>query len=214
MALQIDDLPPGLTLATLQSTLNDRIKNLNLILNGLMTNPATADLDMANFLIHNLADPVGDLDGVNLRTLKRFGGTAAAAVTAAPTTTPPPSTSGLDAYTIVSENTGLIGSGLFAPAFIVGLDRIGIPEETWLYAEVASAIDTSVNWQVQLAGSGPFQTLLSSDLTLPAGSLGPVFSTGFALRATFPHATVVKMTVTAGGQAAGVSAGVVMKRSS
>lgn len=205
MPLQIDDLPPGLTLATLQSTLSDRIKNLNLILNGLMTNPATADLDMAQFLIHNLSDPVGDLDAVNLRTLKRLSGAPPV------TTTAPAATTARSAYTIVSDTADTLVDGDVAPAYIVGSDRVGTPEESWIYAETAPVSACAINWQVQLAGVGPFQKFLSTDLVLPAGSLGPVFSSAIALRVLFPRGTVVKMVATTGGGAAGVSMGIVMK---
>jgi hypothetical protein len=204
---QVLELPPNQTLQQLQTLINDRLRDLNLILNGLMSNPADADLDMAQFLIHNLADPVADLDGVNLRTLKR-GTTAPAAI--APTTAAT-STSG-GAYTIVSEAAATLGDGDVSPAYVVGLDRVGSPEEVWIYAESAPLSGCAINWQVQLGGAGAFQALLSADLVLPIGSLGPVFSTAFALKAQFPHGTVVKMVATSGGSAGLVSAGVVMKR--
>lgn len=204
MPQQIDDLPPGLTIATLQATLNDRIKVLNLILNGLMTNPADADLDMASFLIHNLADPVGDLDGVNLRTLRRMGSQTIAA--------PVATSRGLDALAIVSEAPGVLADGDVTPVYVVGRNRTGIPSEVWLYALVAPTTNCAINWRLQLAGVGAFQPLLTSDLVLPAGSLGPVFASNFAFKGVLTHGTVVQMVTTSGGAAGTPSMGVVVER--
>lgn len=204
---QLLELPPGLTTAQAIALIGDRIRDLNLLIQQFAINPGVVDLSMGSFRITNLADPTDDLDAVNLRTLRRGAG---APVSTTSTTTAAASSG---AYTIVTEGATTLGDGDVAPAYIVGADRIAAPEEAWFYAESAPLVDAAINWQVQLGGTGAFAALLASDLVLPAGSLGPVFSTDFSLRATFPHGTVVKMVVTTGGSAGLASAGVVMKRS-
>lgn len=201
---QLLELPPNLTAAQFQQLVADRIRDLNLLIQQFAINPGVVDLSMGSFRITNLADPTDDLDAVNLRTLRRG---------AAGTVTTPVTSSGAGgAYAIVSEFSTTLGDGDVAPAYVVGMDRVGSPEETWIYAESAPLTPCAINWQVQLGGSGAFQTLLSADLVLPAGSLGPVFSTALALRGVFPHGTVVKMVATTGGAAGGVSMAVVIKR--
>lgn len=205
---QILEIPPGLNPAQFMALISDRIKDLNVLIKGLECNPSVVDLAMANFRITGLADPTDDLDAVNLRTLRRQG------VPAAATTTPTATTSTGGAYTIVSDTADTLVDGDLAPAYVVGSDRIGTPEETWIYAQHAPTSNCAVNWYVQLGGVGAFQKLLSSDIVLPAGSKGPIFSAALALRVQFPRETVVEMQATTGGGASGVSMGVVMKVSS
>src|ERR1043165_6098794 len=112
---QVLELPPNLSPAALQTLLNDRIRDLNRLLQGVAFNPAVTDLDMAQFRIVNLADPTDDLDAVNLRTLRRTAGGAAATET-------PASSGGLDAYTIVFVIPGFPGPDEAVPAFVVGKD--------------------------------------------------------------------------------------------
>lgn len=201
---QILELPPGLTPAQFQTLVSDRIKDLNLLLRGVEFNPSVTDLDMGSFRITNLADPIEDLDGVNLRTLRRFGGTT----TEAPAVT----ATGLDAYAMVFDNPGILADGSVSTAYVVGLMRTGTPVEAWFYLQGVGRSNSSINFQVQLGGVGPFVRLLASDLTISAGSLGPVFTSSFALNSNFPHGTVVEAVGTIGGFASGVSMGVVMKR--
>lgn len=205
---EILELPPNLTPAQFQTLVNDRIRDLNILLRGVAYNPALTDLAMANFRITGLADPTDDLDAVNLRTLRRQGVPATQQQAVAATTA-----SGTGAYTIVSESNGPLNDGDIALAYVVGLDRVGTPEEVWLYSETPPTTDCAINWQVQISGGGPFANLLSADLVLPGGHNGPVFSTAFALHGPFPRATVIKVVATTGGQATKASMGLTIKKS-
>lgn len=194
---QLLELPPNQTLAQLQSLLNDRIRDLDVIFQKLMANPADGDLDMANFLIHNLADPVSDQDAVNLRTLKRFGG--ATTPTPAPVASP-----GLDAYAIVFTDSLIAHTGDLVPGYVVGANREGSTQEVWVYARGAPLADFTFNLTVN--GTN----ILSVDMTLAAGSIGPVFGTPSAVSLT--HGDVVLPVITNGSSAGGVSIGLVVKR--
>jgi hypothetical protein len=197
---QVLELPPNQTLQQLQTLLNDRLRDLNLILNGLMSNPATADLDMANFQIHNLADPSGDLDAVNLRTLKRGAAEAATAPVAAP------ASSGGGAYAIVFNVGGFLGPDEQVPAYIVGRDRTGTAAEAWVYALGAPSLQ---DFTFQLTKNGT--NILASAATLPVGSMGPVFFTAFSGGVALEHGDVMEL-VPLGGSAGGISVGLVVER--
>ncbi len=73
---QLLEIPPGLSPQQFMTLLSDRVRDLNVLLKRLETNPAVLDLAMANFRITGLADPTDDLDAVNLRTLRKMGATA------------------------------------------------------------------------------------------------------------------------------------------
>lgn len=197
---QILELPPNLTPAQFQTLVSDRIRDLNVLLRGVAFNPAVTDLDMASFRIVNLADPTDDLDGVNLRTLKRFAGAKGEA--AAGTST------GLDAYAIVFDGTavGFTQPGEQIPAYVVGRDRSGAPEEAWLYALSAPvAIPLTINF----TNNGV--PMMARDLVLPIGKNGPVFATSFAV-GSLTHGDVIKTIITGGGDSFGVSMALVVKR--
>lgn len=191
------ELPPGQNVAQLTTLINDRIRELQLILDHLMANPAEEELDMSNLRIKSLADPKDDLDSVNLRTLKKFGGQITTTTTDAVSK---------DAYTIVFSKDSTLLAGEVTPPFVVGVDRLGAPEEAWICAEVAPTADAAINFTANGA------RLLTVDLVLPAGSIGPVFATGFRSVSTFAHGTVVLPVITAGGGADLVSLGLVVRR--
>lgn len=94
---QILELPLNLTPAQFQTLVGDRIRDLNLLLRGVGLNPSVTDLSLGSFRITNVADPTDDLDGVNLRTLKRLASQApspAPVVAVAPVPVVPGSTNG------------------------------------------------------------------------------------------------------------------------
>lgn len=192
------ELPENLTHAQLVTLLNDRFRDLNLLLTHLVSNPADVDVSLGQFKITDLADPTGDFDGVNLRTLKRMAG--------APVATTAQSTgSALDAYTIVYSLSGLVGPNEVIPAYIVGKDRAGTGEEVWVYALGAAVTDFT--FQLTLNGTN----MLPGPVTLGAGANGPVFSTSFAGVASLTHGDRVEL-VPLTGSPSGVSVGLVVKR--
>lgn len=220
MPVQILDIPPGLSIAQLESVLNDRIKNLNLILNGVMSNPATGDLDMATgstvpASIHNLADPTQDLDAVNYRTLKRFPPGGGSSIV----------TQGTKAYAAVFDKTAALVDGEEIPAYIVGVNRDGSPKEAWLYSREPAPSDVKINFAVFVPGQkDPAPTVLlinpkaakgtQKDLLLPAGQTGPVFFDidefdDFAVK-VFPKGTALYPLIVQGSAATLCSMGLVI----
>ncbi len=123
---QLLEIPPGLSPAQFQTLLSDRIRDLNVLLKKLADNPAVLDLAMANFRITGLADPTDDLDGVNLRTLRRVS--AAAQAASSQTKTAPGATTSLGATNggggVPLDGTGVPTSGTPIPP--------GIPAVTTL----------------------------------------------------------------------------------
>lgn len=214
---QLAELPPNLTLAQLASLLNDRIRDVNDILTGAISNPAESDVDMAAHRITNLADPRDDLDAVTLRTLKRFQPAAAAQAIG----------SGLDAYAIVFDKDAALVDGETIPAYVVGVDRTGNPLECWLYSRVAAPGDIKINFGVLVptgTAVAPVEKILMVnaktgvpvDLILNAGQTGPVFFTPTNLVifgvTNFPHGTIVYPKIDTGASATMCSMGVVVKR--
>lgn len=194
----ITELPPGLTLEDLQTTLNDRIRDLNSAFQGLVQSPAIAAADLGTQQIINLADPAQDLDGVNLRTLKRFAGQGG--------TTTPVAASGPAAYTIVFTFDGLPFDGQISPSFTVNQLRDGFsPVVVSLTAEGAPATECSVNL---LIGD---KNVLTADLVLPAAGLGPVYSQQFAIRA-MPAGTKIRASINLAGNSSQVVVELVMGR--
>jgi hypothetical protein len=195
---QLIDLPKGLTLAQLETILNDRFRDLNLLLGAFVINPSDVDVSLGGFKITNLADPTDDLDGVNLRTLKRLGAGGA-------TTTATGTATGLDAYTIVFCVPGFLGPNELIPAFVVGLDRHGAPEEVWVYALGAPSTGP-FTFQVTKNGAN----ILPAVVTLPNGAVGPIFSIAFS-GGSFAHGDVIQLSPVS-GSASGISVGVVVRR--
>lgn len=227
----LPELPPNLTLAQLQELINDRIRQLNLDLSDTVESPASATFDMGNNRIVALADPQGDLDAVNLRTLKRFPPGAGAALPAA-------TAAGVQAYAMVFDKDAALVDGETIPAYIVAKDRDGGPQEASLYSRIAAPSDVSINFGVILPvlpikiipllvnkrpdNNGNINPL---DLLLPAGQMGPVFFVdggpvtaggaaivrGFGVK-SFPHGTVVFPTITAGSSATMCTMEVMVRR--
>jgi hypothetical protein len=204
---QLAELPPNLTLAQLQALLNDRIRDVNDILTGAVSNPAEADVDMAAHRITNLADPRDDLDAVTLRTLKRFS-PAAPAVQAVP--------GDADYYAIVFDEDGALVDGETIPAYAVMTNRTGNPFECCLYSRVAAPGDVEINFGVLVPnshGTVPVEQLLmqhskdfsAANLVLKAGQTGPVFFTPsisliFGV-ASFPRGTIIYPKIISGSSA-------------
>ncbi len=185
---QILELPPALTPDQLQTTLNDRIRDLNGALGNAVQNPALGQVDLGNFKIINLADPKDDLDTVNLRTLKKFAGTGVAQEVAG-------RSSGTENPTIYFTFDGFPADGEESPFAIIMANRAGFsPTAIAVSAVGAPTSDCSVN--LTIGGV----KMLAADLVLPAGSQGPIFSSAFALGAAFPLGTLIEsLVIKAGG---------------
>lgn len=195
---EILELPPVLTVTQFQALVNDRIRDLNILLRGVAFNPAVTDLDMANFRIVSLADPTDDLDAVNLRTLRRQGGGSTAVATPAATT------SSTGAYTIVFNVPGFLGPDEQIPAYVVGLDREGSAAESWIYA-LGSPSPADFTYQITQNGA----SILAAPATLSVGSNGPNFVTAFTGKIKFKHGDVIEL-VPVSGTASGISVGLVV----
>jgi hypothetical protein len=199
--LEIPALPAP-TIAQLVGLLNDRIRDLNTLVAALQSNPATAILDMGTNRIINVADPKNDLDAVNLRTLKHPK-TAAIGQQQ--------QTGGLDSYAIVFSNNGNLSNGAQAPGYPVQTARIGNIIAVGVMAIQAPTSNYSGNVQVQLPG-GIITSVLSTNIILPAGQLGPVYSMAIAYAPRMPQGTRVTVLNTLGGNAGGLTLIAVVKR--
>jgi hypothetical protein len=196
------ELPANLTLTQLQALLNDRIRDVNDILTGAVSNPAEADVDMGAHRITNLADPRDDLDAVTLRTLKRFSGTSAPQVVSA----------GLDAYAIVFTKDGVLSVPELTPAYIVGKDRTGTIEEVGLYATVAPT-QAVLQMNATVTRVATISPVLATDIIFPIGGIVPVYSTKIKFTSPLKHGDVVQPTIITGGQAQLATMVVVVRRS-
>src|SRR5262245_55629275 len=100
---EIEELPPNLTPAQTVELVNDRIRQINAALRGVQQNPGVTAADIGLFRIVNLADPKDDLDGVNLRTLKRWRPIEAQQI-------PTAAGRGLDGYCITFVKDGTLSA--------------------------------------------------------------------------------------------------------
>jgi hypothetical protein len=191
-AQQILEIPPDRFDA---NTVNDRIQQINLAFQRMLQNPALGDANLGTSRIVNLADPKDDLDGVNLRTLKRFSGTGIAQQTAG---------SGIEFPTVYFTFDGLPFDGEVSPYAPILANRAGFsPVQVGVCAVVAPSLrDAEVN--LTIFGKGQ---LLKTNLILPIGSIGPTFSTSLALPASFPGGTLVQAEVVHAGGCSQITIG-------
>lgn len=194
------DLPGGIaTPAALATKINDRFRQLRGLLATFWRNPATSNYSMGGpgqpYQINNLADPVADLDAVNLRTLKKFN--------APPAAPRPPASYN---YSICFSEPGTLTTGeVFAP-YKVAIGKQGSVIQVWFDCLTPPVADCTINFMVQLP-SKAWAALLTNDALLPAGSSGGVVTDGFAIT-YFPYLTRIYMVVTSGGSAAAFTGGV------
>jgi len=191
-AQQILEIPAA---PVTSSLINDRIQQINLAFQKFLQNPALGEADLAQFRIINLADPKDDLDGVNLRTLKRFAGQGIAQQVTG-------TGSGIEQPTIYFTIDGEPSNGEASPYAQIMANRAGFtPIEISVTAVTApSTADLTAN--VIKFGAG---NMLASDLTLPIGSVGPVYATGLALPGPFALGTLLQGVVVIAGGASQVT---------
>ena len=191
---QLLELPPGLTDDQLQTTLNDRIRDLNGNLAGFVQNPAMGPVDLGTQQITNLADPKNDLDGVNLRTLKKFAGTGPTQQVAG---------SGTDSPTIYFTFDGLPFDGEISPFAIIMANRAGFTPVSVSVSTVGPAIGASLFVNLLIAGV----PMLKADLELVAGQQGPATSSAFALGGSLALGTLIQAIITKASSTSQVTIG-------
>lgn len=196
------ELPPGLTLAQLQTTINDRFRELNNLFDDYVFQPADADVDIGTSRIVNLADPKNDLDGVNLRTLRKFQGAPA---------TQEVSSTGLDAYAIAITTEGFAANGLMTPAYDVNHLREGDMVCVSFSALTAGSVQASIINPVLINSAGVQSNILTEPLTLPIGQTAAVYSVKFALTGLSKGMKVVNV-FTQAGDAQNFTATIVVRR--
>ena len=119
---------------------------------------------------------------------------------------------GKDAYTMVFANGGTMTNSQIIPAFIVGSDREGTPEDTWVYVESTGTGNTVFNFSVDPGATGTFTNLLATNGTLTAGSAGPLFLHDWLHSYRFTKKTIVKPLIVTAGDAQNFTFGVVVRR--
>lgn len=193
---QILDLPTDLAdLAQLVGILNDRIHQINGALQLYVANPSPADVSIGTHRITELADPKDDLDGVNLRTLKRAVGEPV-------------------------EQTGGTGDGIEEPTIYFTFDGLPFDGEESPYAMIlpnrdgfaptavgltAVGAPTAGSLKINLAIVGLAGDMLTVDLELPEGENGMRSTTGFRLPGAFKTGTKVQAIITRAGGATQVT---------
>lgn len=193
---QILDLPSDITtLGSLVELVNDRIHQINGVLQLYNANPAVREVSLGDFKIVHMADPKDDLDGVNLRTLKRAVGQPI-------------------------EQQGGTGSGLETPTIYFTFDGLPFDGEESPFAPILANRDGFTPVQVGLSAVGPPTAgsctvnlaiadiagdMLAVDLELPEGSQGVVYSANFRLPGAFRTGTKVQALITRAGGATQVT---------
>lgn len=204
LILEID---PGITTVPgLISVINDRVRDLGEDLKILVANPATSDVDLGNFQIHNLGDPSNDLDAVNLRTLrKQPTGDATQQATV----------SGLDAYTVVFTKDGFPTDGEAAPSFTVDKAREGTALRAWFRCKGPPTSDATFNFKVTepKGVEADAKTVLSADVVIPAGSVRTIFSEKILYKKRMITDSVVDIVIVVAGGCSMLSAGLIVGRS-
>jgi len=113
-------------------------------------------------------------------------------------------------YTIIFSNSGTANDGDIFADYIVGQDRVGQPTAVWIRAQKAP---TTGILQVHLTFNG--NPILNTDIQLPSGQTGPVFSSNIV--SPFPkfgYQSVIGGTVIHGNSAQIVSIGICVRRTS
>lgn len=202
------ELPPDLNIGQLQTILNDRIRDLNKFFELYLIQPADDDVDGGLNRVVNIADPKNDLDGVNLRTLRKFGGTSLTTTTA--------SGSSLDAEGIVFTEPGqpaIPSSGILRScAYDVNDLRTGSMIVVSLSALTAPVLQALTVNPYIIGLTGVEQDLLSEPLILPIGQTAAVYSVKFAISTALTKGMKVVNRIIA-GDAFDVTTTVVVKRS-
>lgn len=200
------ELPPNLSLDQFQTLMNDRIRDLNSLFSKYVFQPADADVDTGTNRIVNLADPKDDLDGVNLRTLRKFQGapTAIAPASAAPI-------EGQEAYAVIfSFNGGPVG-GEVSPADDVNELREGAMILVSLSANSAPSTAPLIVNPSLMDSLGNLTPILTVPLSLPIGQKTAVYSNAFAVPLAITKGMRIVNVIVQGGDAADITTTLVVK---
>lgn len=198
----VQDIPPDETrsVAQLGDLINDRIRQVNAALTKYVANPAQGDVDLAQFQIHNLADPKDDLDAVNLRTLKRGGSQAIDQQVTA-------TGSGIEQPTIYFEFDSAPFDGEESPFAIIMDNRAGFTPTAVSLSAVGSP--TSASCQINLTIDEV--DMLADNLGLPVGEQGAVFTSSFAKPGSLTKGTKIKAVVIVAGGATQITIGLSLR---
>jgi hypothetical protein len=165
--------------------LNDRIRDLNKLFQDYVFQPADNDVDLGYGRVVNLGDPKDDLDGVNLRTLRKFGGASVTSNTGVPTTLP---IQGATPFTVTRETYG------FLTLYYNQQDNLRVDALRFL---ALSVDETDPGFQIVLTMDGttakPTVTPIIPGFPFaPATSrLGKVFTEGMYLVANDPKKFII-----------------------
>jgi len=199
--LAIPGTPSGPQLVSL---VNDRIDQINLAFQKFLQNPALGAADLGQQKIINLADPKDDLDGVNLRTLKKFG--------AVPVDTGTGKGSGIEQPTIYFTFDGLPFDGEESPFAIIMANRDGFTPTAVSASAVGAPTSADTQISVEVLGSDfvPVE-MLASNLSIPLGTHGPVFTSAFGHGGSLKKGTLLRATIVVAGGATQVTIGLAIR---
>lgn len=190
--VEILEIPAGATPAQLTDLMNDRIRSINALVKGYLQNPAIGAADLGQFQIINLADPKNDLDGVNLRTLRKFGGTGS--------TQQETGGSG-ERPTIYFTLDGLVFDGEVSPYAIILANRVGFSLTAVGLSAVGAPTSEPLSINLQIGGTN----LLGTDAQLPVGQNGPVIVKNFLNPPQLALGTLIQAIINSGGGATQVT---------
>lgn len=209
---QVLELPYGLEGSELIRILNERLRDIQEIFKAFAQNPTNEDLDIANGRILNLGDPKNDLDGVNLRTLRRFKGEAEQLEESVAVER--------QAYTAVFTKDGAVATDERSPSFTVNELRQGTPESCSLTCELAPSLTAlQINWQVSIPipdtdppSYNPPENLLDDPLEIPIGEVGAVFTDDIGFSDFWTKGTKIRMVILNAASAQQVVGEIVVRR--
>lgn len=184
--LQPVTIPPTSNPETLRKFTVQHLNALSQQIAG--SSQRTEPMDMGQNQINNVADPGNALDAVNLRTLKKYTQYQ---------THPPQQVSGNSLYSVVFSYNGAVVAGVPSPPYIIMPSRAGTPVSVKV-AVTGTGTGTG-SFNISWIHGTATATVLSTGITLPAGSSGPITSTAFASGVTFAVNDLLTPVVSASG---------------
>lgn len=165
----IQTIPTGLTGNQLIAAINSVINQIQGILNS--PSPEAANLDMGQYRIINLGDPVGSQDGVNLRTLKSMIPSPTSATAASKTVTTTQIVTASPGYTDLTISTNVVTPDLsVASCFRLTLNqatRVTVQNPIWTGGALAAGLAIALYVEQDSVGQRPspaFGTSFGNDV--------------------------------------------------
>lgn len=112
-------------------------------------------------------------------------------------------------YAIIWSKAGTVATGQVIPCYNVTRDRVGKPVDVWARIASIGGVAPSVALTLNIYVNGTF--LLTSDLTIPIGSKGPVHSSQFVSPLPSLGLDVEIIASITGGDATNLSIGLVVE---